>query len=94
MNLNLECQYMNKIEIYTTPLCIFCSRAKSLLNAKGMDYKEINVSTHPGKRQEMIERANAKSVPQIFANGQHIGDCDRIYALDAIGKLDAALGII
>ena len=84
---------MNKIEIYTSPLCIFCHRAKSLLNSKGMEYKEINVAMHPGKQQEMIERAEAKSVPQIFANGQHIGDCERIYALDAIGKLDAVLGI-
>ena len=84
---------MNKIEIYTSPLCIFCHRAKSLLNSKGMEYKEINVAKHPGKQQEMIERAKAKSVPQIFANGQHIGDCERIYALDAIGKLDAVLGI-
>ena len=84
---------MHKIEIYTTPLCIFCNRAKSLLNSKGMEYKEINVAMHPGKRQEMVERAKANSVPQIFANGVHIGDCERIYALDAIGKLDAVLGI-
>ena len=56
-------------------------------------YTEINVATHPGKRHEMIERANSTSVPQIFANGQHIGDCERIHALDAIGKLDAVLGI-
>ena len=84
---------MNKIEIYSSPLCIFCHRAKALLTSKGMEYREINVVVHPAKRQEMIKRANSKSVPQIFANGQHIGDCERIYALDAIGKLDALLGI-
>ena len=84
---------MYEIEIYTSPLCIFCHRAKSLLKSKGMEYKEINVAMHPSKRQEIIERAKANSVPQIFANGQHIGDCERIYALDAIDKLDAVLGI-
>ena len=80
---------MNKIEIYTSPLCIFCHRAKSLLNSKDIEYEEIDVMTQPGKRQEMIERAGAISVPQIFVNQQHIGDCEGVYALDAIGKLDA-----
>ena len=84
---------MSEIEIYTSPLCVFCYRAKALLNSKGIEYKEINVTMEPVKRQEMIERAGAKSVPQIFANGQHIGDCEGIYALEAIGKLDALLRI-
>ena len=84
---------MNIIEIYTSPLCVFCHRAKSLLNSKRIDYEEIDVMMQPSNRQEMIKRAGARSVPQIFANGQHIGDCEAIYALDAIGKLDSALGI-
>ena len=84
---------MNKIEIYTSPHCIFCHRAKSLLNSKDIEYEEIDVMTQPGKRQEMIERAGAISVPQIFVNEQHIGDCEGFYALDAIGKLDIVLGI-
>ena len=63
---------MNKIEIYTSSICIFCHRAKSLLNSKDIEYEEIDVTTQPGKRQEMIERAGAISVPQIFVNKQHM----------------------
>ena len=84
---------MNIIEIYTSPLCIFCHRAKSLLNSKNIEYEEIDVIMHPSKRQEMITRSGATSVPQIFSNGKHIGDCEDIYALDAIGELNSALGI-
>ncbi len=85
---------MYNIEIYTSLLCLFCHWAKFLLNSKGVEYKEMDVMMLPGERKEMIERFGAKSVPQIFANGQHTGDCEVIYALDAIGKLDAILGII
>ena len=84
---------MNIIEIYTSPLCIFCHRAKFLLNSKNIEYQEIDVIMHPSKRQEMITRSGATSVPQIFSNGKHIGDCEGIYALDAIGELNSALGI-
>ncbi|MBT6093528.1 MAG: glutaredoxin 3 [Rhodospirillaceae bacterium] len=84
---------MTKIEIYTSPFCGFCFQAKSLLDRKGVEYEEINVMMSPGKRKEMIERAGATSVPQVFVDGEHIGDCDGIHRLDAQGQLDAKLGI-
>lgn len=84
---------MSKIEIYTSPFCGFCYRAKSLLDQKGVEYEEIDVMMSPGKRQEMTERAGATSVPQVFVDGEHIGDCNGIYALDAAGELDTKLGI-
>lgn len=85
---------MANIEIYTTPFCPFCSRAKNLLKSKGVDYKEIDVMMSASKRRKMSEMAGgATSVPQIFVDGSHIGDCDGIHALDARGQLDTALGI-
>ncbi len=83
-----------KIEIYTSPFCPYCHRAKSLLSSKGIDFEEIDVTTIPGKRQEMAARAGgASTVPQIFADGAHIGDCDGIHRLDAKGELDGKLGL-
>lgn len=84
---------MTKIEIYTSPFCGFCYRAKSLLQSKGVAFEEIDVMMSPGKRKEMTARSGATSVPQIFADGEHIGDCEGIHRLDAEGKLDALLGI-
>lgn len=83
---------MKKIEIYTAMLCPFCARAKSLLNSKGVQFEEIDVTMDPKGRQEMTKKADgATSVPQIFVNDIHIGDCDYIHRLDAAGKLDQIL---
>ncbi|WP_455373871.1 glutaredoxin 3 [Limibacillus halophilus] len=83
---------MAKIEVYSSFLCGYCARAKSLLESKGVAYDDLDVFTDPGKRQEMIERAGGRtSVPQIFIGGQHIGGCDELYALERQGQLDALL---
>ncbi len=85
---------MANIEIYTTPFCPFCWRAKQLLSTKGIDFKEIDVMMNASLRRKMSEMAGgATSVPQVFVDGHHIGDCEGIHALDARGELDGALGI-
>lgn len=82
---------MAKIEIYTSPFCGYCSRAKSLLDSKGAEYEETDVMMDDQKRAEMRSRTNRTSVPQIFINGQHIGGSDDLAALEQAGKLDALL---
>lgn len=83
---------MAEIEIYTTPICPYCIRAKALLDKKGVAYREIDVST--GSRDVMSQRAGGRtSVPQIFINGDHIGGCDDLHALDAAGELDSKLAV-
>ncbi len=67
-------------------------RAIQLLENKGVQYTEINLMVDPGRRQEMLDRAQGGyTVPQIFIDGQHIGGCDELYALDRNGKLDPLL---
>ena len=83
---------MAKIEIYTWSTCPYCSRAKSLLNAKGVEYQEYDITGNDAERSKMIERTGGpKSVPQIFINDTHYGGCDDIHALDRQGKLDDIL---
>lgn len=83
---------MAKIEIYTKGFCPYCSRAKALLAAKGAAFDEIDISLGGPKRAEMIDRARGgTTVPQIFIDGQHIGGCDDMVALDRAGKLDPLL---
>lgn len=80
------------VEIYATSMCPFCRQAKKLLNQKAVDYKEIDVTADAKTRRAMSTRAGGRtSVPQIFINGDHIGGCDDLYALDRAGKLDAKL---
>ncbi|CNF61491.1 glutaredoxin 3 [Yersinia bercovieri] len=82
---------MAKIEIYTKATCPFCHRAKELLNSKGAAFHEIAIDNEPAKREEMIARSGRTTVPQIFIDGQHIGGCDDLHALDARGGLDPLL---
>jgi glutaredoxin 3 len=85
---------MKKIEIYTTNYCPFCVKAKSLLNKKKIKFLEIDISNDEALRNKMSLMSNgARSVPQIFADNVHIGDCDRIHKLDQEKKLDKLLGI-
>ena len=79
---------MAKIEVYSSIFCPYCARAKSLLERKGVDFETIDVMEQPARRDEMVQRAGGRtSVPQIFINGQHVGGCDDLYALDRQGQL-------
>lgn len=82
---------MAKIEIYTTPFCGYCARAKALLDSKGVTYDERDVMMDDKARTEMRARTNRTSVPQIFIDGKHVGGSDELVALEAAGKLDPLL---
>ena len=83
---------MASITMYTTMLCGYCARAKSLLGKKGIAYEEIDIGEVPGAREEMIRRAGGRrTVPQIFIGDTHVGGCDELYALERDGKLDPLL---
>ncbi|MFC4291859.1 glutaredoxin 3 [Sphingorhabdus arenilitoris] len=83
------------IEIYTKFACPYCSRAKQLFQAKGVQYTEYDVTMDQAKRAEMVERApGARTVPQIFIGGVAIGGFDDMNALDRAGKLDPMLAEI
>jgi glutaredoxin 3 len=82
---------MARVEIYTTPFCGYCARAKALLEKKGATYEETDVMMDDKKRTEMRERARRSTVPQIFINGRHIGGSDDLAALDRTGELDPLL---
>ncbi|MFN3820148.1 glutaredoxin 3 [Blastomonas sp.] len=85
---------MARIEIYTKFTCPYCYRAKSLLDAKGVAFDEVEISMGGEKRAEMIRRAGGRStVPQIFIDGNHVGGSDELAALDRAGKLDPLLGL-
>ncbi len=83
---------MPKVEVYSSAFCPFCYRAKKLLKDKGVAFEEIDVMMNPSRKAEMVERAGGRtSVPQIFVDGDYLGDCDGIHALDARGELDGRL---
>lgn len=84
---------MPKIEMYSTAVCPYCIRAEQLLQRKGIaEIEKIRVDLDPAKRQEMEARVpGARTVPQIFIDGFHVGGCDDLHELDRQGKLDPLL---
>ncbi|EIZ80302.1 glutaredoxin [Novosphingobium sp. Rr 2-17] len=83
-----------KIEIYTRWGCPYCVSARALLDDKGVDYEEYDVTMGGAKRAEMVERVpGAMTVPQILVDDKPYGGFDDISALDRAGKLDAILGL-
>ena len=83
---------MQKVVMYTTPICPYCVRAKRLLAMKKVPYEEIDVSRDPGLRAYMVQRAGGMmTVPQIFIGETHVGGFDDLYALDQAGGLDPLL---
>lgn len=89
-----SCVSTPKVEIYTKMFCGYCFRAKRLLDAKGVDYEEYDITAGGEKRAEMVQRKpDARTVPQIFIDGQAIGGSDELATLEREGKLDALLGL-
>jgi len=83
---------MKTVRIYTTPICPYCVRAKSLLTKKGAPFEEVDVFMDAGARDEMLAKSGgARTVPQIFIGDTHVGGCDELYALEREGELDPLL---
>ena len=69
--------------IYTSSLCGFCYRAKSLLKRKNILFEEIDIDLDLNKRSEMIKKSSGRtSVPQIFYKNLHIGGCDELFKIE------------
>ena len=83
---------MPNVEIYVKTTCFYCVRAQQLFESKGVKYTPYVIDYGGLQRQEMIQRANGRTtVPQIFINGQHVGGCDDLFALERAGRLDQLL---
>ena len=78
--------------MYPTAVCPYCTRAKQLLKARGVEQiEEVRVDLDPERRDEMMQKTQRRTVPQIFIGDTHVGGCDDLYALDASGQLKPLL---
>jgi len=82
---------MNEVVLYTTGSCPYCVRAKRLLDRKEVEYTEFRVDGNDVLREEMYQRSNRFTVPQIFIGEYHVGGFDDMYLLDLEGDLDPLL---
>jgi glutaredoxin 3 len=83
---------MAEVTIYTTVFCPYCTAARALLQDKGVDFTDIDVTGRPDERRALVELAGGRTtVPQVFIDGQAIGGYDELAELDREGRLDAML---
>eukprot|EP00979_Chaetoceros_neogracilis_P002182 scaffold382_cov415-Chaetoceros_neogracile.AAC.18 len=64
---------MGRVTVFSIDGCPHCLRAKQNLKDRNIPYVEINLSSHPDKRSDMLSLADSLTVPQIFFNNDHIG---------------------
>ncbi|MCA1367969.1 glutaredoxin 3 [Bradyrhizobium sp. BRP14] len=92
MSVKEQLERMASVVIYTRQFCGYCTRAKKLLESKGIDFIEHDATFDPGLRQEMIEKSKGgRTFPQIIINDVPVGGCDDLHALDRAGRLDEML---
>ncbi len=82
---------MHQVVIYTKNYCPYCKRAVALLQAKGADFQEIDVTYDEATFQGVKEQTGWDTVPQIFIQGTFVGGCDDLYALDRKDELNKLL---
>jgi len=73
--------------VYTTEPCSFCSRVKQLLDARGVEYTEINMARDAAGRQELVQKTGMMSFPQVVIDGRLIGGFQETLAADQSGEL-------
>jgi GrxC family glutaredoxin len=83
---------VHRVQVYTTPSCSYCVRAKRLLEARGIPFVEIDVAYDDALRAEIMERTGRRTVPQIFIDERSIGGFEELAALDQAGELAGLTG--
>ena len=83
---------MPRVELYTRPFCPYCTRARALLLARGIDFEETDLRTDRAAAARVRETTGRTSVPQVFVGGHHVGGSDELAAADASGLLARLVG--
>ena len=83
---------MTPVKMYTTAVCPYCTRAKQILKARGVQHiEEVRIDLSDEERDRMMALTGRRTVPQIFIGDTHVGGCDDLMALDSRGGLQPLL---
>ncbi len=75
------------VTVYTTDPCSFCTRVKQLLDARGVEYTEINMARDAAGRAELVERTGMMSFPQVVIRDEVLGGFQETVRADQSGQL-------
>jgi glutaredoxin 3 len=78
---------MADVLVFTTENCAFCVRAKALLEARGIPYREIDLERDPDGRAELVRRTGMMTFPQVLVDGELVGGFQETLIADRTGRL-------
>jgi glutaredoxin 3 len=79
------------VVLYTTEPCGFCRQAKALLQARGVDYREVNLAKDPSGRADLAALTGQMTFPQIVIGRRSIGGFRELLEADRAGDLEELL---
>ena len=82
---------MSQVTVYTTHPCSFCARVKGLLQSRGVEFEEINLSRDPEGRVELAQKTGMMTFPQVIIGGALVGGFTEVQAAAESGRLDELL---
>ena len=77
----------NGVVLYTTEPCGFCRQAKALLQARGVEYEEVNLAKDPNGRADLVALTGQMTFPQIVVGERSIGGFRELLEADRAGTL-------
>jgi glutaredoxin 3 len=76
---------MKKVEIYSTPVCKYCSAAKDFFKKNNVAYTEYNVASDQARKEEMVEKSGQLGVPVIDVGGDIVVGYDEKILKELLG---------
>ena len=80
-----------RVTLYTSEPCGFRRQAKALLQARGVDYVEINLAKDPDGRADLVALTGQMTFPQIVVGVRSIGGFRELLEADRAGMLSDLL---
>jgi glutaredoxin 3 len=74
------------VVVFSSPTCVWCTRAKAYLTGKGVSYSEVDVSRDRAAARDLVRRTGQMGVPVIEIGGRYIVGFDQ-------NQIDGALGL-
>ena len=78
---------MADVVMYSTDPCPYCSQAKALLKARGIEYRLVELGRDQQSRQELVDKTGMMSFPQVIVKGELVGGFTETAAADKSGEL-------
>jgi len=69
-----------KAVVWSKPACPFCVKAKNLLKNRGIEYEERNIAEGYKIEDLLALVPNARTMPQVWLDGEHLGGYDQLEA--------------